>query len=587
MNPYERQFEECDVPAVTKHPTPNVSPNARTVEQDFVVQFMTHIASASDVELGPAVIDALSRISVFWGASRAFLFRRMGGEIAAHVYEWPTRLDKRADGLLTDWMAARQARPRPQEVEHDWWATSVKRDGQPDFAHGTRFGTDQDGGILILYVPVSDAMALGKHVALPKPIFDGLLALLQRGDKKAAHDASDEIRVGGATTARDQLLGAIEAMEDGVVLYDAENRLTTYNPRFCDFYTIPAGALAPGTPYAEVRRLVAAFGSVMDADGQPEDLSKRQSGDAPPRIQSFERILSDGRTLRVTERLLPAGDRIEIHSDITRLKVAEQRLRNVVDGARICTWEWNVKTGEHKVNEYWAKLLGYRLEELSPVTFNTWRSRVHPEDLPATQALFEKSVSNDDVIYLAEYRMRHRNGNWIWVLDSGRTLHRGPGGTPELIAGVQVEITEQRAREAALAAVKADLERSIVERATVEQRLVDIATVSDGWLWEMDKNCRYSLVMDGEYFDDGGVPPEGLIGKTHEEWLAANPDMLVGIEWDDLVAAINGHKPFRDFIYRAPKSTDGVVRWRRLTGKPIFDASGTFTGYRGVGSDVT
>ncbi len=350
----------------------------------------------------------------------------------------------------------------------------------------------------------------------------------------------------------------INLLDDGVVIYDSANRRVANNRRFQSWY-----------------------GS--DSAIPAKDESETHGGN----FTDCERTLPDGRVVKVVTRSQPNGGRIEIHSDISKLKVAEQHMRNLIDGAQVCTWDWNVATGEHRVNEYWARLLGFQLEELAPITFDTWRQRVHPEDLAATEALFERCLSDESEVYRAEYRLRHRDGHWIWVLDSGRTLLRGPGGTPELIAGVQVDISEQHARETALTAIKSDLEHSITERATVEQRLFDIATVSDGWLWEMDDQTRYTLVLDGEYFDDGGVSKDGLIGKTQKEWLDANPDMLPGIDWDSLLTAIREHRPFRDFLYRAPKSTDGVVRWRRMTGKPIFDVAGNFTGYRGVGSDVT
>ena len=50
---------------------------------------------------------------------------------------------------------------------------------------------------------------------------------------------------------------------------------------------------------------------------------------------------------------------------------------------------------------------------------------------------------------------------------------------------------------------------------------------------------RFVFVLDGAYFDDGGVPKEGLLGKTQEEWLQANPDMLPGIDWSIMLAALN------------------------------------------------
>ncbi|MGV8953353.1 MAG: ATP-binding protein [Cypionkella sp.] len=383
----------------------------------------------------------------------------------------------------------------------------------------------------------------------------------------------------------EDLPDVLASLEEGVVIYDAQDRFVTCNMAYRQFYNRVGPALQPGTSFADIARYALSHGQFTDVKVNFEDwlesrIKKRSK-------QGFERSLPDGRILHVSEHVTASGARVEVHGDITRLKIAEQRLYNIVNGAQVCVWDWNVKTGVHRVNEYWAGLLGYTLAELEPVSYKTWRDRVHPDDLAATEALFDRALVDDTVVYSAEYRLRHRDGHWIWVLDSGRALHRGDDGRAELIAGLQVDISAQKAREAALAAVSADLERASFERARLEQRLVDIVSVSDGWLWEMDADCRYSLVLDGQFFDDGGVPAEGLFGLTQEEWLAAHPDMLVGIDWTPLLEAINQHQPFRDFIYRAPKSTDGETRWRRMTGSPVFDEAGSFIGYRGVGSDVT
>ncbi|MDZ4394307.1 ATP-binding protein [Cypionkella sp.] len=380
---------------------------------------------------------------------------------------------------------------------------------------------------------------------------------------------------------------ALQMLEQGVVIYDADDKFIYCNQSYRDFYPLIAPALVPGQPFRDILYYAVTHGQLVEAEDCEDEwvanrLAQRRKGGS-----GMERTLLDGRRLRVEERILPGGALLEVHSDVTKQFLAEQKMRNLIAGAEICTWEWNVTTREHRVNEYWAALLGYRLEELSPVTFDTWRQRVHPDDLEATEALFNNLFSDPHFVYKAEYRLCHKQGHWIWVLDTGRALRWAADGTPALITGVQVDISAQRAREAALTAVKAELERSISERAKVEQRLIDIAAVSDGWLWEMDSDRRFVFVLDGASFDDGGVPKEGLMGKTQEEWLQANPDMYAGIDWDIMLTALNTNQPFRDFVYRAPKSTDGIVRWRRMSGAPIFDAAGAFTGFRGVGSDVT
>ncbi|OYU41013.1 MAG: hypothetical protein CFE33_02765 [Pseudorhodobacter sp. PARRP1] len=380
---------------------------------------------------------------------------------------------------------------------------------------------------------------------------------------------------------------ALMLLDQGVVIYDAEDKFVYCNQCYRDFYPLIAPVLVRGTSFAEILHFALDNGQLVEAETSEDEWVVNRVAKRRMNPHGWKRVLLDGRVVWVVERILPDGGLMEIHSDISKQAITEQKLINLIAGAQICTWEWNVVTQEHRVNEYWAQLLGYRLEELHPVTFETWRTRVHPEDLAATEALFNRLFEDPRAVYKAEYRLRHKAGHYIWVLDTGRALRWGIDGAPELITGVQVDISEQRAREDALTEVKAALERSILERNKVEKRLIDIATVSDGWLWEMDADRRFIFVLDGDYFDDGGIPKEGLIGKTQEEWLQTHPDMLPGIDWDIMLSALNANQPFRDFVYRAPQSSDGIVRWRRMSGAPVFDDDGTFAGFRGVGSDVT
>ena len=67
---------------------------------------------------------------------------------------------------------------------------------------------------------------------------------------------------------------------------------------------------------------------------------------------------------------------------------AETRLNAILDGTGAGTWEYNLDTGEIIFNERWATMLGYTLEELSPLSFQTWEKLSHPTDIEsANQAL--------------------------------------------------------------------------------------------------------------------------------------------------------------------------------------------------------
>lgn len=265
----------------------------------------------------------------------------------------------------------------------------------------------------------------------------------------------------------------------------------------------------------------------------------------------------------------------------------EERLRDVIEGAQVGTWTWDFDTVSQLVNDVWAKMLGYDLEELSPVTYDTWSQIIHPDDREALEGLIDHCLTGAQNGYEAEYRMRHRDGHWIWVLDRGRVVRRKPDGSPKIMAGIQIEISEQKSREAALLKAKAELESALAQRASAEKRFIDIAAVSDGWFWEMDANLRFTFLSQPDHFERIGIPPGNIMGRTREEWLEPYPDVRASANWDIVLSAMAERRPFRDFVYRAPDAPDSEERWFRISGAPVFDGKRAFLGYRGVGSDVT
>ncbi|MDP1667852.1 PAS domain S-box protein [Phaeovulum sp.] len=276
-----------------------------------------------------------------------------------------------------------------------------------------------------------------------------------------------------------------------------------------------------------------------------------------------------------------------VHSDVTGLKLAEQRLLNVIEGAEVGTWEWDIATGKQWVNARWAAMLGHKLAQLGQVDYRKWKRLVHPDDLPAAQVQINICLANGSDSYNAEYRMRHKGGHWVWVADRGRVIRRGEDGRAEFMAGVQIDISAQKAREEAEVAARIELEKTIAERAAAEQRFLDIAAVSEGWFWEQDADLRFTYLSSTKFVDAVGEPGYSIIGKTRDEWINSDPEVLAGADWADLTAKCAARQPFRNFVYRGPSQPGRQSRWLQISGTPIFDAEGAFKGYRGVGSDVT
>ena len=139
------------------------------------------------------------------------------------------------------------------------------------------------------------------------------------------------------------------------------------------------------------------------------------------------------------------------HTDISKRKAVEEtllierrRLAAVLEGTNVGSWEWNVQSGQIVINERWAEIVGYTLDELSPISFETWSKLTHPEDLKLSNDLLQKHFDGETEYYFCELRMRHKSGGWIWVLDKGKVAEWTDDGKPLLMSGTHQDITENK-----------------------------------------------------------------------------------------------------------------------------------------------
>lgn len=137
--------------------------------------------------------------------------------------------------------------------------------------------------------------------------------------------------------------------------------------------------------------------------------------------------------------------------DISELKAAEEsllrekwRLDCVIEATGSGTWQWDVTTGEMICNALWFETLGYTPIELHPFSREKWQGMIHPEDLGAVLSAIKAHFADDSDRYSCEYRMRHRDGRWIWVHDCGRARARTPEDGGVLMFGIHTDVSARR-----------------------------------------------------------------------------------------------------------------------------------------------
>lgn len=125
----------------------------------------------------------------------------------------------------------------------------------------------------------------------------------------------------------------------------------------------------------------------------------------------------------------------------------EERLELVLKATDVGIWDWEISAQQLTFNQRWAGIIGYTVEDLQPMTFDTWANNVHPDDLPIAKELLKKHWDGEIELYEVEVRMQHRLGHYVWVLASGKVVERQKDGSPKRMLGTHLDITERKSRE--------------------------------------------------------------------------------------------------------------------------------------------
>jgi PAS domain S-box-containing protein len=143
---------------------------------------------------------------------------------------------------------------------------------------------------------------------------------------------------------------------------------------------------------------------------------------------------------------------VSIRFDITEarnnqlaLARERQRLEGILEATNAGTLEANLQTGEMRIDERWATMLGYRLEELQPFNAEKWLPMAHPEDERQSRLILRELLAGKRDYYEMERRVRHKDGHWVWVLARSRIATRTPDGQVEWLVGTHLDISERHA----------------------------------------------------------------------------------------------------------------------------------------------
>ena len=287
----------------------------------------------------------------------------------------------------------------------------------------------------------------------------------------------------------------------------------------------------------------------------------------------------------IDEMILAPVRRIELHARVENLlKVRRQsthlvskdkemiadsreRLQLAVKAAGIGLWDWDISTNKVYYSSEWKHQIGYEDYEISD-EFGEWERRVHPDDIERMKAAINSYLSNPTRSYREEFRLRHRNGSYMWILSQASLIYDDQR-TPLRMLGCHIDITSRKKMEEKLRYKEYLLSES--------QRVAHIGS------WDRDLVAN-KIIWTEEMYRIRGVSKEHF-PLTFENFfkIIYSEDLPVMQKWlETVISGINpGDLEFRIVL------PDQTIKWVRGAGELFLDENGKTVRIIGTEQDIT
>lgn len=191
----------------------------------------------------------------------------------------------------------------------------------------------------------------------------------------------------------------------------------------------------------------------------------------PPQTEEHEESFIDGygqrRQILVRKNLVRDADDqwvvVGTLSDITTLRRAEARWQFALEGAGDGLWDWNIASGHVFYSPRWKEMLGYAEQDIGDrLDERNWR--IHPEDAETVERTLHAHLNRETPLFISEYRIRNKAGDYIWVLDRGQVMERDDDGKPLRMISTFSNISQRKIIEEELRLHRNRLQEMVQEQ---------------------------------------------------------------------------------------------------------------------------
>ncbi|MEE2001752.1 EAL domain-containing protein [Alkalimonas sp. MEB108] len=244
-----------------------------------------------------------------------------------------------------------------------------------------------------------------------------------------------------------------------------------------------------------------------------------------------------------------------------------QRYRSFIQASNTGGWEYDHSRNFLKCSQEYFSMLGRRREHYDQSGQDnlaaTWLDLMHPDDVTAASQAFIDYLQQPDGMYESQFRMRHQDGHWVWVLSRGRAMLNEDGSLSPIVVGTHIDISSQKQAEMRLRLLEQLFEQS-----------------SEGML-VTDPN--HTIVLVNRAFT-------AISGYSSDEVMGQTPKLLSSGKhnkdfYQAMQQAIQRHGSWQGEIWNRRKNGELYPEWLSIS--QIRDAKGQLSHYVALFSDIS
>lgn len=237
------------------------------------------------------------------------------------------------------------------------------------------------------------------------------------------------------------------------------------------------------------------------------------------------------------------------------------QLQRAVQSSQVGLWDWDLQTGAVLYSPEWKSQIGYAEQEVGD-GLEEWQDRVHPDDLDAALAHIERMLEQRSTHDQIEFRFRHKDGSYLWILSQAGVL-TDEAGNPIRVLGSHIDITARKEAETALR-----------QAASVFESTTEMIVITDAHANILRVNPAFSQVY----------------GYSAAEVLGQNPRLLKSGQHDRafyerMWAVLAEAGQWQGRFWNRCKDGRVIPIWQRITAVPT--AQGDVDHYVAVGTDLS